>query len=151
TEELGIPIFRSPTVFQCNGKHLYVGHGDGLGPGDRRYKVIKKVFSNPVCQWLFQWLHPNVGMAIANKWSGSSRKSSDRTEASFKGDDEWLIQYIRSIEAQHHHDHYIFGHRHLPIDERIDDTHYVNLGDWLKHQRFATFDGSDLHLERYEG
>ncbi len=151
TEELGIPIYQSPTCFECNGKVLYVGHGDGLGPGDYKYKVIKRFFGNHICQWFFNWLHPNVGMWVANRWSYSSRKASDKKEDKFKGDDEWLIQYIQSVEASDHHDYYIFGHRHMPIDRPVGDTHYINLGDWLQYQTYASFDGSELALHRYEG
>ena len=150
TDELAIPIHRSPQVFESNGRTLYVGHGDGLGPGDRKYKIIKRFFASPTCQWLFHWLHPNVGISIANRWSSSSRKSSDRKKISFKGDEEWLIRYLKDIEKVAHHDCYIFGHRHLPCDQPVDDTHYINLGDWFQHQTYAIFDGSQVKLHRYE-
>ena len=33
-----------------NNKKFFVGHGDGLGPGDHTYKFLKKIFSNKICQ-----------------------------------------------------------------------------------------------------
>jgi len=62
-EELGIPIYREPIVREIMGKTFFIGHGDGLGPGDHGYKFIKRVFANPVCQWLFERLHPKIGRA----------------------------------------------------------------------------------------
>ena len=52
-KELNIPVYHHPKTFQFNDKAFYIGHGDGLGPGDHGYKFIKKIFRNPVCHWLF--------------------------------------------------------------------------------------------------
>ena len=48
--EFDIPIFRKPIVKKWNGKKFFIGHGDGLGPGDYSYKFLKKVFANPICR-----------------------------------------------------------------------------------------------------
>ena len=52
--ELGIEVFHQPQEFEFNGKKFFIGHGDGLGPGDHRYKFIKKIFRNKFCQWLLE-------------------------------------------------------------------------------------------------
>ncbi|EIM78321.1 metallophosphoesterase [Nitritalea halalkaliphila LW7] len=115
--ELGIPVFHQPQSILLNDTKLLVGHGDGLGPGDRKYKVLKKFFTNPACRWLFRWLHPDVGMQIALNWSSSSRASNAlKNEDFFRGPDEWLWAYAQQIEAQEHFPYYVFGHRHLPLD-----------------------------------
>ena len=49
--ELGIEVFHKPQEFEFNGKKFFIGHGDGLGPGDHRYKFIKKIFRNKFSQW----------------------------------------------------------------------------------------------------
>ena len=81
-KELGITLHRDPIVVKAQGKKLFVGHGDGLGPGDKGYKFIKKVFANRFFQWCFARLHPNFGIGIANF---SSRKS----RAATGNDDEY--------------------------------------------------------------
>ena len=43
-EELNIPVYRTPQIFIINNKRFLVGHGDGLGPGDKFYKILKKIF-----------------------------------------------------------------------------------------------------------
>src|SRR5690606_6272348 len=61
-DELGIPVHRRPIEFEANGKRFFVGHGDGLGPGDHGYKLLKSVLSNRVAQWLYRRLHPDTGI-----------------------------------------------------------------------------------------
>lgn len=150
-KELNIPILREPISTTINGHSFYIGHGDGLGPGDHTYKIIKKVFANKACQWAFARIHPNLGIGIANMWSRKSRISNVKKDEKFLGEDEWLVQYCREVEAEQHHDYYIFGHRHLPLDLPIGDkSRYVNLGEWVNFCSYAVYDGQNLTLEHFE-
>ncbi len=150
-KELGIKLYRQPKEFVFDNKKFLIGHGDGLGPGDHGYKFIKKVFANKFCQWLFARLHPNFGIAIANFWSRKSRQHTGHHDAKYLGDEkEYLVQYIIETEKSSHFDFYIFGHRHLPIDKQIGDSHYINLGDWLSYFTYAEWDGSKLSLRKFE-
>ncbi len=151
-EELGIPVFRAPIRRKWNGKSFLIGHGDGLGPGDHGYKLIKAVFASKICQWLFARLHPNFAFRIARFWSAKSRAQA-QVKDDFKGkDQEWLVQYANDYVQTDPVDYFIFGHRHLPIDCLLDNgsSRYVNLGDWLHHNSYAVFDGSDLVLKFFE-
>lgn len=148
--ELGVTMFREPITREWNGHSFYIGHGDGLGPGDRGYKMIKKVFDNPLCQWLFARLHPNFGISLANFWSRKSRKAGGEKDKVFLGEDEWLLQYCREMEQTTHHDHYVFGHRHLPLDIPVNEqSQYLNLGDWISFYTYGVFDGEQLELKEY--
>lgn len=150
-KELNIPVYREPQVFTL-GKHKFlIGHGDGLGPGDKTYKLLKMVFNSRICQWLFSWIHPNIGIGIANRWSRNSRISNTKKEEKFKGEDgEFLLVYCRELEQREHHDFYIFGHRHLPLDITINDTsRYVNLGEWVNFSTYAAYDGEVLALKEF--
>ncbi len=149
-KELGISVHREPLVFEVGEEKLFVGHGDGLGPGDHIYKLIKLFFASKVCQWMFKWLHPNVGMRIAQIWSSRSRLASDRKEVKSYGEKEWLYQYILQVEKENQHDYYIFGHRHLPADVKGSNFQYVNLGEWVHHRTYAVYDGSMLDLRYFE-
>lgn len=150
-KELNIPIIREPVSFSVNSKDFFVGHGDGLGPGDHVYKFIKGVFSNPFFQWLFQWVHPNVGMWIANTWSSNSRLSHVGKEDHFRGEDEWLIIYSKEKEKEKHHDFYIFGHRHLVSEYPIDtQTTYFNLGEWVTQYNYLVFDGENASMHVFD-
>ncbi len=151
-QELNIPVLRHPISTTFGNKTFYIGHGDGLGPGDHTYKLLKRVFNNKACQWLFARVHPNLGIGVANMWSRRSRISNIKKDEDFLGDEEWLVQYCCEMEKQQHHDYYIFGHRHLPLDLPIgDSSRYMNLGEWVNFCTYAEYDGEQLHLKTFEG
>ena len=151
-KELGITIYQKPIVREYNGKKFYLGHGDGLGPGDKGYKFIKKIFANKICQWLFARIHPNSGMGIANYWSKKSRLANGPIDKKFIDEkNEWLAIYCRDILQKEHFDYFIFGHRHLPLDIKLsDNSSYINLGEWVHYNTYAVFDGSKLELKYYQ-
>ncbi len=150
-KELNVTIYREPIERTYNGKGFYIGHGDGLGPGDHGYKFIKKVFASKVCQWLFARLHPNFGIGIANYFSKKSRIATGTTDEKFLGEEkEWLVIYSKEILAKKHFDYLIFGHRHLPLDIKINDSRYINLGDWIQYFTYGVFDGESFELKKFE-
>jgi len=148
-KELNIPVYFEPLPFEFSGKKFLVGHGDGLGPGDKGYKFIKKIFRNKAAQWLFGIMPPAMGMGIAHYFSRKSRAQTGQTDEKFLGEDkEWLIQYSKDVLKTMHYDYLVFGHRHLPIDFKISDqSRYINLGDWIKYFSYAVFDGNNLELK----
>ena len=150
--ELNIPVYYEPKNFEFNGKKFLIGHGDGLGPGDRGYKFLKKIFRNKACQWLFGLLPPYIGMGIAHRSSKSSRAATGQDDAQFLGEDkEWLISYCKEVLHQKHYDFFIFGHRHLPIDFSLDSgSRYINLGDWIRYNSYAVFNGQHIELKYFE-
>ena len=146
-QELNIPVYHEPKTFTFNGRKFYIGHGDGLGPGDHGYKFMKKIFRNPVCRWLFGILPPAVGVGIANWASRRSRAVTGDTDGKFLGEkEEWLIAYCKEVLQKEHFDYFIFGHRHLPIDFSLGGSRYINLGDWIRYNTYAVFDGQRLSL-----
>jgi UDP-2,3-diacylglucosamine hydrolase len=150
--ELNIPVYFEPRAFQFGDCSFLIGHGDGLGPGDHRYKFLKRIFRNPVCQWAFGALPPAIGMGLANYFSHRSRKATPETEHQFLGEDrEWLISYCKEVLQQKHYDYFIFGHRHLPIDFALPQgSRYINLGDWIRYDTYAIWNGETLQLEKFE-
>jgi UDP-2,3-diacylglucosamine hydrolase len=150
-KELNVILHRVPIQKEYNGKKFYIAHGDGLGPGDYGYKFIKKVFASPISQWLFARIHPNLGISIARYWSGKSRIATGRNDEKYLGDEkEYLAVHSKNILAKEHFDYLIFGHRHLPLDIKLDSSRYINLGDWVRYFTYAVFDGSDLQLLKFE-
>jgi UDP-2,3-diacylglucosamine hydrolase len=151
-KELNIEVYHHPREFERNGKQFLIGHGDGLGPGDHRYKGLKKIFRNPVSKWLFGVLPPVWGINLANYLSRRSRVRTGKTEEIFLGEEnEWLISYCKKVLQKKNIDFFVFGHRHLPIDYRLTDTsRYINLGDWVRYFTYAVFDGRDMVLKSFK-
>lgn len=151
-EELNIPVYHKPQQYNINGTSFFIGHGDGLGPDDKGYKRMKKVFTNPVAKWFFKWLHPDIGVRLAKYLSVSNKLISGDDDAKFLGNDkEWLVQYAHRKLEQQHYDHFIFGHRHLPLEIPLkENSKYTNLGDWINYYTYAEFDGEKLSLKEFK-
>ena len=152
TRELNIPVYFEPLEFERKGRSFLIGHGDGLGPGDHRYKRLKKLFRNPVSKWLFGIFPPVLGMGLANYLSRRSRARGLQEEVFLGEDKEWLIAYCREQLMKKNTDFFVFGHRHLAIDYRLNErSRYINLGDWMTYYTYAVFDGEQLDLKSYKG
>ena len=152
SKELNAKLYFEPQQFTIQNKQFLIGHGDGLGPGDNGYKRLKKIFTNPICQWLFRWLHPDAGIQLANYFSRKSRAKTGNTDELFLGEDkEWLILYTKEKAKTMAVDYFIFGHRHYAIDLRLNEkSRYINLGDWIRLNTYAVFDGKDVQLLTWE-
>jgi UDP-2,3-diacylglucosamine hydrolase len=150
-DELNIPVFHKPQEFTFNNTSFFIGHGDGLGPDDKGYKRMKKVFTSPFFQWLFRWLHPDIGVRIAQYFSVKNKLISGDDDAKFLGEDnEWLVAYCKRKLDEQHRDYFVFGHRHLPLDIQLNDTSkYINLGDWIQYYTYGVFDGKNFELKKY--
>lgn len=129
-----------------------MGHGDGLGPGDKGYKRMKKLFSNPFCQWLFRWLHPDIGVRLGHYMSVKNKLISGDEDVKFLGEEgEWLVQYAKRKLQSKHYDYFIFGHRHFPMEIKIaENSTYFNLGDWISHYTYGVFDGNTFELKKFQ-
>jgi len=152
TKELGVSIFHEPIIMNVSHHKFMIGHGDGLGPGDKKYKFLKQLFRSRSCQWLFARIHPNLGMRIANSWSRKSRISNMKREEKFTGEEnEFLFVYCKELEKKSHHDFYVFGHRHLPLDLKVGtNSRYINTGEWVHGTPFAEYDGVTLQLTQFK-
>lgn len=150
-KELGVTMHRKPFQTTIMGKKFYIGHGDGLGPGDYGYKFLKGIFSCRLCQKLFSFLHPGFGVGLASYFSKKSRIVNQKNPEVFNGKEkEYLYHYCRQVLRDEHVDYFVFGHRHLPLDMEIDKgTRYVNTGDWVTFFSYAVFDGTVMELKNF--
>jgi len=151
-KELNISVFHSPQIFIINEKTLFIGHGDGLGPKDKGYKRMKKVFTNPFAKWLFRWLHPDIGVRLGKYLSVHNKLISGDEDAKFLGEqEEWLVQYAKRKLETKHYDYFVFGHRHLPMTIPLtENSTYINTGDWIHYYTFAEYSNGILELKKYE-
>ncbi|MCK9613245.1 MAG: UDP-2,3-diacylglucosamine diphosphatase [Bacteroidales bacterium] len=150
-QEIGLEIIYKPVVKEINGLKFMLAHGDGLGPGDFGYKMMKKIFLCKLCRWLYARLHPNFAAWVARHISNRSRFSHEATDMLYRGDDkEYLLVYAKKLLKKEHFDFFIFGHRHLPLDVKIsENTRYINLGDWLVHFSYAVLDRQKFEIKRF--
>lgn len=156
SEELNVQLHREPETWIVNGKQLFLAHGDGLGPGDNGYKFLKRVFEFRPNQWLFRWLHPDIGTRLGLYFSRRSRyaniiKEGKKPLSEIPIQEERLFIYSQKQLLIHPSiNYFIYGHRHWPIIAPITPTsQYINLGDWVSYFSFGVFDGEKFALEHH--
>ena len=150
SQETGVIIHREEIILERNKKKFLIAHGDGLGPFDKKFKILKRVFTSKIMQWCFARLHPNFAIWFAQKWSFGSRYSQGTTPTYFGDNKEWLVLYAKEKLSQDHYNYFVFGHRHLALEIDLDkDCKFINLGDWISNFSYAVFDGNDLILKRF--
>jgi UDP-2,3-diacylglucosamine hydrolase len=110
------------------------------------------VFTNPFFKWCFRWLHPDLGVKIAQHLSVKNKLISGDDDATFLCEDkEWLVKYSKRKLEDKHRDFFVFGHRHLPMEIKLsDNSSYLNLGDWIQYYTYGVYDGEKLTLEKFE-
>ena len=114
---------------------------------------MKKVFTNPLAQWGFRWLHPDIAMKIANYMSQKNKMISGVEDQKFLGEDkEFLIIYSKEKLKTEKIDYFVYGHRHLPMVLELNDySKYINLGDWISYFTYGVFDGENFEVKTFEG
>lgn len=150
--EFGIPVYHKPIQRTLHGKNMFIGHGDGLGPNDFGYKLIKKIFSNPLCQWAYARLHPNFGIWLMRKFSHKSRAMGGESNRFQGRDGEMLVQYAERKIQTLDIDYFVFGHRHLPLNVKLSNhtSFYFGLGDWTHFQSYGVLDEGNFSLRYYK-
>jgi UDP-2,3-diacylglucosamine hydrolase len=150
-QELGATVISNELIIERQGKKLYLHHGDGLGPGDGKYKMLKKVFRSRLCQWLFERLHPNLGVGLANYWSQHSRIANAAPKEQKLYENEWLVTFAREALQTAHYDYLIFGHRHIPLVIALNpSSQYINLGEWIHYNSYAVMQNGIVGLAYFE-
>ena len=151
-EELGVKILSKPIIKEFSGKKFYIGHGDGLGPNQWKFKFILGVYRNYFFQRLFAFFHPNIGIGTANWFSQKSKEKTFDGNFTFYEEKEHLIQHCRSVLELENINFFVFGHRHLPMIYDLNAySKYINLGDWIGYNSYAVFDGHKMELKTFEG
>ncbi|MEA3443464.1 MAG: UDP-2,3-diacylglucosamine diphosphatase [Bacteroidota bacterium] len=149
-QETGVILHTEEFIFEENNKRFFVAHGDGLGPGDHKFKLLKRIFTNKFLQWGFSRLHPNFALWLGHSWSVNSRYTQGKIPPFFGVDKEWLILFAKEKLQKEHFDYFIFGHRHLALDIMLNkNSKFLNLGDWISNFTYAIFDGNDLKLKKF--
>lgn len=155
SEEAGVSLHRVPEIMTHSGRQFYLAHGDGLGPGDHGYKLLRRVFECPFCQWMFRWLHPDLGTRMALYFSRRSRLANvareGRRETMRDVSDEMLVKFASQAALQYPEvDYFVFGHRHLPLIHPLGTgQQMILLGDWLVNFTYGVFDGEKFELKEY--
>lgn len=149
--ELGIRVVDGVLREKIGGTEFLMTHGDGVGEIPRKFRFIRSLFRNRVCQRLFSMVNPRWTIPFAYAWSAHSRAHGLEAGASYNPLEANLTRYTEAEAAQHPEiRHFVYGHLHVAKSTPVSNgaTQWI-LGDWLTHMTYAVFDGNEMQLNRW--
>lgn len=148
--ETGAIVHKEPFIAEFSGKKFYLGHGDGLDPGDKAYLLLKKILTSKNIQRLYSLLHPNLAVRLAHRWAKKSMMSKKPEFSAFRGEEEALYKHALTVVQNEKIDFFVFGHRHYPANLPVGDhSRLILLGDWIHGCSFGVFDGENMILKEF--
>ena len=153
--EIGAVIHRDTLTVDLLGKRFFLGHGDEVDYRSRAFRLMRRVFRNRFCQWLYAGIHPRWTFGFALGWSLSSRRSGleKQEEREYQGEaGEYLVAFAKEYLKTHPDiNFFIFGHRHIMLDLMLSRTARILIaGDWMRYCSYSVWDGENLFLEQFE-
>jgi UDP-2,3-diacylglucosamine hydrolase len=145
--ELDVSFSDEALTLELQGRKIFLAHGDGLGPGDHGYKLLKRVLRNRLARGAFRWVHPDVGIPLASAVSRTSRHHAPceaQSEAA-------LVERLARPWLRQGYDAVIMGHFHLPLHHRGTDGEFLILGDWMERRSYARLQDGRFSLLEFGG
>ena len=149
-DELGVNVFHKKVDLNIDNYNILIGHGDGLGPGDNKYKFLKLLFRNPILKKLFSFIHPDIGISLGSFLSQKNKILSGSEKVFESEDKEMLFSYCKDVLKTKYYHFFIFGHRHVPLELDLgNNSKYFNTGDWITHFSYLVYDGNSFNLNYF--
>ncbi|HEX9613956.1 MAG TPA: UDP-2,3-diacylglucosamine diphosphatase [Bacteroidota bacterium] len=143
-DELGIQVFIDPIERIIGGKRFYIHHGDGLIKDDLGYRILKRILRNKFSIWFYSLIHPDLAGRIARWSSGTSRHYTGGR----KYEEADMVEFAGE-KIREGFDFVVMGHHHQSAFKKLGKGVYVNLGDWIRENTYAVFNGSSIALKSW--
>lgn len=142
-EEVGVAFHAGMIRTEVAGRPALVAHGDGVGRGDLRYRLLKAVLRSRPAIAGFRMIHPELGLRLARAVSSTESKVESDIAARGRARyiEEWALGQLR---ADPELAFVICGHSHLPVAQQVEPgRYYLNSGDWIRHASYITVRGGE--------
>lgn len=154
-KEVGATIHREPLTIDLLGKKFFLAHGDEVDNRSWSFQLLRKIFRNRFCQWLYAGIHPRWTFGFAMGWSLNSRKSGlkKKEDERYEGErTEYLVCFAKEYLKTHPDVHFfLFGHRHILLDLMLSrSSRILVIGDWMTLFSYVEWDGEELALKLFE-
>lgn len=149
--EIGLKVVDGVLDTEIDGKRFVISHGDGLGRTPWKVRLMRSVFRSKFCQWLYKGVHPRWTVGFAYGWSASNRRKHHTGPTARPFPVTPLVEWVREQQAKHPNppvDYYVFGHYHAMVNQEVDGSRMIVLGDWITNMSFGVFDGKNFSLHR---
>lgn len=142
SDQIKIIVHSETLELEIQTKRLFLFHGDGISKKDTGYRILKKIFRNPINIFLYRLLHPDIGIPIARLMSMGSRKHTSGKD--LKDGDDYLNFAFEKFNQGF--DYVIVGHSHKPQYKKINEHCFINLGDWIQNFSYAKLEDGKISL-----
>jgi UDP-2,3-diacylglucosamine hydrolase len=154
-DHLDFQIHENRFLLDLGGRRVLFVHGDGIYPEDVSYRIYKRIARFPLVVALFRFIHPDWAMAIAQGVSRGSRHLKAVDDPSQGPEVKPLQNFARRALEGGEADVVMCGHSHYPVIEEHPAPDgaglYINTGDWLAHQTYVEWDGSEFRMRSFDG
>ncbi len=153
--EIGVRVIDGTLIESIGGKRFLMEHGDGVGNLPAGFRMLRRLFRNPVAQALYGAIHPRWTIGLAHAWSSHSRRKGGYMRDAERTDTDViapLLNFATGYESAHpgEIDYFVFGHVHRTADVALPaGARMVVLGDWLTRFSYARFASGKLELQIY--
>jgi len=148
TQRLNCQVFPDGGSIEIDGKKIFLAHGDLANPDDTGYRLLRKFLRSGFIRTALRIAPNSLTMAIANRGSYESRKSSGERRSRWPAR-ETLKPYAEAILAAGHQA-IVTGHYHQPFQETLDDGELIALGDWITQYSYAVYEDQTFTLRSYK-
>lgn len=145
--EIGLAVFQEPTTARLHGRYVHLAHGDGLGPGDFGYKLLKRVLRAPLAIAGYRALHPDLGIPLARRVSALSHKHTLARDILLPR----VLREIASRRIRGEVSAMVMGHIHEPAHFTDGAKDFLLIGDWMEAFTHVRLEAGRFSLYRQEG
>lgn len=150
-EEVGVAFYPDQVRTELGGRQALVAHGDGVGRGDLKYRMLKALLRGRGTILAFRTLHPELGLRLARLASTTEGKAE--SDGAATGRARYIEEWARGeLKADPSLAFVICGHSHVPAVAEVEPgRYYLNAGDWIRHFTYLTVQpGAVPLLHRWE-
>lgn len=142
--ELDVTVHPGDLELVTQGRRILVQHGDGVGPGDTGYKVLKRVLRHPLTRGMARLLHPDLVLSLAHRmdrWSHQVTSQQPIDSARLRAAAQ--EGFARGFDAV------LLGHVHTQMHEKSGQGELLVIGDWLSLHSYVTLHAGVLTPARW--
>ena len=149
--ELGVEVIDGTLQRDVLGTRFEMEHGDAIG-GNFKFRVMRSVFRNRFCQWLYAGLHPRLTVGFAKACSRRSRlKKGVVGECPKDLFNSIRDHVVEEVENGNPSKYFIYGHLHYNREESVaDGRKLIILGAWITSCTYGVFDGENFRIKTFD-
>lgn len=124
-------------------KKVYIAHGDFID-NSLLTKISQFMTKNCVSQFLYSFIHPDIGLSLAYFFIHFTRKKGGNLNLKSA-----FYKFAYEKIVKENYDIVILGHLHIPTLIKIGKGYYLNTGDWINNYTYGLIENGEIQLKKY--